>query len=132
MPLTARQVIYRALRRIGVTAEGETPTAAQANDALDTLNDMLHGFSADGIACAHTTVALDSTLNFPDEELAFVRDMLCLQLMPEYGTINEIVGAAAAKARIFMQARYKIVPEVPIDRALRPRRWWNPETGSYE
>lgn len=39
--MTARDLITRALRAIGVLAQGETPTAAEAQDALLILQDML-------------------------------------------------------------------------------------------
>jgi hypothetical protein len=39
--MTARDLITRALRTIGVLAQGETPTAAEAQDALLALQDMV-------------------------------------------------------------------------------------------
>lgn len=45
MATTARKIIARALTKIGVLSEGETPTASQAADALDDLNDLLASWS---------------------------------------------------------------------------------------
>lgn len=42
--MTARDVITRALRTIGVLAQGETPTGAEANDALLVLQDLLNSW----------------------------------------------------------------------------------------
>ncbi|MGE4442712.1 MAG: hypothetical protein AB7D27_14665 [Desulfomicrobium sp.] len=42
---TARRIINRALRLIGVLASGETASAAEAQDALEALNDMLDNWS---------------------------------------------------------------------------------------
>jgi hypothetical protein len=42
---TARRIINRALRLIQVLAAGETPRAAEAEDALEALNDMLASWS---------------------------------------------------------------------------------------
>ena len=42
---TARRLITRSLRDLGVLAIGETPTGAEAMDALDTLNELLESWS---------------------------------------------------------------------------------------
>ena len=42
---TGSTVIRRALSRIGVLAQGETPSTDEANDALLTLNDMLDAWN---------------------------------------------------------------------------------------
>jgi len=39
--VTARDIVTRALKTLGVLAAGETPTAEDASDALDALNDMV-------------------------------------------------------------------------------------------
>jgi hypothetical protein len=49
MQVTARKVVNRALRLIGVLGEGSTATAQQAQDALEALNSMLAGWSANSL-----------------------------------------------------------------------------------
>jgi hypothetical protein len=44
---TVRSIIAASLRRIGVLAEGETPSAVQANDGLESLNALLDQWAAD-------------------------------------------------------------------------------------
>jgi hypothetical protein len=39
--VTARDIITKSLKLLGIGAEGETPTAGMANDALDSLNLLL-------------------------------------------------------------------------------------------
>ena len=46
---TANDIIKRALRTIGVLATGENPSADMANDALDSLNDVLAGLSNENL-----------------------------------------------------------------------------------
>jgi hypothetical protein len=46
---TARDIIKRSLRLIGVLASGETPTSDQSNDALDRLNGMIKSWSIEGL-----------------------------------------------------------------------------------
>ena len=46
MNLTVTSLIYSAMRKIGVMAKSETPTADEMNDALQALNLMLESWSA--------------------------------------------------------------------------------------
>lgn len=47
--VTARDVIYRALRWIGAFDSSETPSAADVDDALDALNQLLMAWRGEGI-----------------------------------------------------------------------------------
>ncbi len=47
--MTALDLITGALRLIGAIATGETPSAAEANDGLITLNDMLDNWSTESL-----------------------------------------------------------------------------------
>jgi hypothetical protein len=47
--MTARTLITRALKLIGVAAEGVTPTAEELNDGLDTLNELLASLNSQGL-----------------------------------------------------------------------------------
>jgi hypothetical protein len=44
--VTAQQMIYKSLRLLGVLTSGETPTAAEAQDSLYTLNSLIDSFSS--------------------------------------------------------------------------------------
>lgn len=57
---TAADIIKKALQKIGVLAEGETPTANQTSDGLDSLNDMLDSWSGRSLL---TTALVNE--NFP-------------------------------------------------------------------
>lgn len=54
MSETAQTLIKGALRAIGVIASGETPSAAEMQDALETLQLMLRGWSAHNIRLYYT------------------------------------------------------------------------------
>lgn len=47
--MTGLQLICGSLRVLGVLAEGETPSAQSANDALQSLNDMLDSWSNESL-----------------------------------------------------------------------------------
>ena len=53
---TAAQIINTSLHRLGVLAEGEAPTGQQADDALDTLNDMIESWSLEGLMLLARTI----------------------------------------------------------------------------
>jgi|LGOV01.1.fsa_nt_gb hypothetical protein len=46
---TARDVIKQAMKKIGILAAGEEPAAAEAVDALETLNSLLSSWSGDSL-----------------------------------------------------------------------------------
>lgn len=122
MTATARQIITRALRRIRVIAAGETPDADMASDGLEVMNDMMSAWNAEGILYAHSALTLDSNVNVPDEQLAFVRDLLGEQLSEEYGVaLGPVAQRAISTARQAMQAAYFIPRTAPVDEAIGRR-----------
>lgn len=46
---TARDVIKRSMRILGVTASGETPSSAEISDGLTALNEMIESFSTENL-----------------------------------------------------------------------------------
>lgn len=61
---TARDIIYRAFRKAGVSTKGETPDATEANDALEELNSMLGIWSNDNMLIyARTLESFSLTAN---------------------------------------------------------------------
>ena len=120
---TAGDVIIRAARRIGLLANEETLSAAEADNALQNLNDMLFGFGPAGIKYVHSTLAWSDTLNFPDEQVRNVMLMFCRDLADDYTlSLSPSLLEAIASAKQELQAAYLVInPAVP-DRALRRRR----------
>lgn len=61
---TARDICRRALTRARVIAAGEEPSAEDASDALALLNDMMFGWSAQGVDIGHAALVLADTFVF--------------------------------------------------------------------
>lgn len=93
------QVITLALRDINVLAQSEPPAAEQADEALQTLNQMMAAWQSDGIDLQYfeqTNVTDDLPVAAGD--VLAVRYNLALLLAPSYQTEAPptIIAAAAA------------------------------------
>ena len=64
---TARDQINRALRLLGILAEGETPSAAMSQDALMALNQMIESWNTERLS---TFVTQDQVFTWPAGELS--------------------------------------------------------------
>ena len=76
---TAGEQINRALRLIGMLAEGETPSAATAQDSLMALNQMIDSWSTERLSVFST---IDQIVNWP------------------VGSINETLGPTGSLVRL--------------------------------
>lgn len=120
---SARDIVNRAARRIGILANEEALTAAELENGLQALNDMLHGFGPMGIQYAHTTLEASDTVNFPDEQLRNVMIVFCKDLADEFSVpLSQSLGVDIDRAIAELQAAYLVIgPAVP-DRGLRTVR----------
>jgi len=67
MATTAGDQINRALRLLGVLAEGETPSAATSQDALTALNQMIESWDTERLAVFTTQ---DQVFTWPSETIS--------------------------------------------------------------
>ncbi len=119
---TARTLITRSLRTLGVLHSGETPSAEEANDALDALNEMLGAWIHDGIDLEFVPItSLNTVLPYPaDHESAF-RYNLAIQCSPDYGiAVTPVIAAMAQQGYDRMRREYLINPEMTTDNMLLP------------
>jgi hypothetical protein len=73
---SALQVIERAMRRLRVLGLGKEPKAAESEEGLAILNQMLSEWGIDGIDIAHTTLGLSDEIDVPaDHESAIVLNL---------------------------------------------------------
>jgi hypothetical protein len=88
---TNQQIITEAFIKLGVTAEGRSPSSVQSVQALTILNDNMLTQMRDGwngIGWFPQSVALiNSTAPLRDEDIADVKLCLCAWLAPHYGKV---------------------------------------------
>ncbi|MGD9664221.1 MAG: packaged DNA stabilization gp4 family protein [Novosphingobium sp.] len=111
---TARDIIERAMRRIGVVAMDEAMTADQAASAVNALNDMMHGWSAHGIAYTHADIGLNDAFPIDDKWRNATVMLLAERLAPDYG----ISMASADDSLRALQAGFMVIPDATIPSAL--------------
>ncbi len=121
---TASDIINRAGKRAKILADEAIFTSSEAADALQLLNDMMHGFPAKGIQYAHVQLAATETVNIPDEQirnlvLMFTRELLIDFQMP----LDPLLGEEIEQAQRELQAAYYTVPQARISRSLLPARY---------
>ena len=119
---TARQTITDAFHRMALISEDEAVTADQMSRALVVLNDMMNGFGAEGIQYVHTDLAVDDTLNVPDELVRSVMWMLLTELADEYGKVLDPPQQLNVdRARGALQAYYFAIPVAQLDDGVADR-----------
>lgn len=119
---TARDTVYAALKRLAVTAAGETPTAAEAEDGLARLNAMMHGFAMEGGNVDWRDLALTDPMPTPQSQQRSIEYLLAVELAPEFGReVDPVLAVNAERARSLMLGHYATVPEVKLDPAVTPR-----------
>lgn len=119
MAITARELIQRSMLRANIIARGETPTDEEADDALKSLNEMLHAWETDGIHIGHTDLGLDDPLQLPDNHIRGVRLLLALELIDEYDKpLPPLLAGQADRAKRQILAEYIVVPDAKLDQTL--------------
>lgn len=116
---SAQTIINRALTTIGVLASEESATSAQAQDALDSLNDLLHEWDTRGIGGGHSDVDLSDELILDPDEYRALRLWLALDLADEYqAAVSPSMVARGEEARRLLEAKYCRPKTLCIDDAL--------------
>lgn len=130
---TAQNLITRACRQANLIEAGETPSAAVASDALDTLNEMLHGWAKKGVDLQHVTMALGDAFLLDDSYLEGIKDNLTLRLAEQYGRVlDPRVSMRAEDAfKAFQAHTLEFDDDLTADKALDPRYFANRRIGGY-
>lgn len=131
---TASDIVTRALRLINVVAVGETPSDNHSADALDRLNDMLHGWAKEGIDFAHSTMTLSDTMRMHESYHLGIECNLAVMLSGQYGRpVPEWVAKKAVDSFAAFQAHtLEFSDDMKVDNALQPRYFNNKRSGAYD
>lgn len=126
MATTHNQIIERALKRLGLTQVGETPSGDEYADGLRAYNDMLNGWRNKGIFVPFTTVADDAggdEVPFDDEDVGGIANNLAVVIASEYGkNPSPILIAQAVSDRNGLWSKYGASLKSSVDSALLPSR----------
>jgi hypothetical protein len=123
--MTALEVITRALRTLKVYGAGEDPSAADEEDCLLALNNMLAGWSINGIDLAHITLIASDTLDVPDDHLEAICLSLAERIAGDFGAeITPANQAIADQGRAAIRAYHFNIATLGIDHpAAVPNAW---------
>lgn len=116
---TAQELINSSARQAGILAEGQTLEAGINTDALNRLNRMISRWKNDGIDLGLSTLlaAEEVIVDNADEEAIEIN--LTLRLMLRHRRpIPPGFSEAGRDALTELQAKYTIIKEMPLDRAL--------------
>ena len=129
MPVySAQDIVKRAMRTIGVLEAEESPTAAEQEDGLENLNDILHSWRTRGIGSDHVDVEASTEMLLDSDEYRAIRYSLAMDLIPEYGCPQDraaMIAAAKDGAMRIIEAKYCRPKDLCVDAALQQ------DAGSY-
>lgn len=113
---TARDLIERAFRKIGVVASDEPMTADQAQNGIDALNMMMFGWMLDGIDIGHVEMQLADVFTMEPQFEEGCVYLLAERLSPDYATPAAFDPSAFKKR---LSAAYLIIPDSKFDLTLQ-------------
>lgn len=120
---TARDIITRSLRELGIVDAIETPSAEDADAALDVFNDMVAAWELDAIPLGLETLTLNSDLALPASHMEALRANLTSRLAALFGVpAPALVVEQASRGYRNLQAAYARRRLLSADPALRWRR----------
>lgn len=123
-----RDHLKAAFRLIAVIDPDETPTDRQMQDALDAMNQMMHGWRSQGVDIAHYDLTLDDDVNLDPQHIEGCKALLAVRMQPEYpgSNLTASVVQLANNGWAALQAAYISDDLLKVDCALSRiggRRW---------
>jgi len=112
---TARDIVNAALRRANVVGTDETPSAAEAAETLERLNDYMASWpgrdwvvtDSAGAAYTHADLTLATTWPLGSEHVFGIKAILAMMHCEEYGTpIPPSLASQASKGVKMLQADF--------------------------
>jgi hypothetical protein len=116
---TALDIISTALRQVSAIANGTEPTAEEAQDGLESLNDMVHAWSAKGVHIGYSTLRLTDDFPIDDRHIGTVKALLSVCVAPEYGmTVPEEIQKRAFSGWQHLKSEYSSLEPMRLDMGI--------------
>ena len=116
---TAQELIDTSAKQAGILAEGQSLEAGINTDALNRLNRMISRFRNNGIDLGLSKLAAADTIFVDDADEEALELNLTIRLMVRHRRpIQPGLSEAARTALTELQAKYALIKEMPLDRAL--------------
>lgn len=114
---TARDIVTRALRRIGYLDAGNAAKSDDAASALATLNGMMHAWAGRGLTYTHTTLTINATFPLLDKHHEGVIAMLAVRLTDDFApeALTPTLMTAAKDGWSTLCGQYFVVPKSSFD-----------------
>jgi len=116
---TAQDLINSSAKQAGILAEGQALEGGINSDALDRLNRLIARFQNDGIFLGLSQLNAADELFIDDADEEALELSLTLRLMLRHRRpIQPGLSEAGRIAVTELRAKYTIIKEMPLDRAL--------------
>jgi len=116
---TAQDLIDSSAKQAGILAEGQALEGGVNTDALARLNRLIARFQNDGIFLGLSKLVAADVLFIDDADEEALELSLTMRLMVRHRRpIQPGLSAATASAVTELQAKYTVINEMPLDRAL--------------
>ncbi len=127
---TVSQAVKKAMRLMSILQVGEEPSAEEAQDATESMNDMLHAWELDGITLNHVDLSYEDTLPYPEHHIKTISYNLAIELAAEFGkTAPASVVVYAENGYRNLQNYYLDLADLSVDSAINS--YYNPNGNNY-
>lgn len=122
--MTVGDLVTRALQLAGIVGMNRAPSAAEMNDGIETLNEMLSAWAIDGMDMGLNTLSQTDADLLDAGFVKGIRYNLAVELAGAHGILNELPQSVIIEAETqkgLIRAALVDVDYSRIDRALLPR-----------
>lgn len=129
---TARDIITRSLRRIGVVAVDEDPDGTYAAAALDRLNAMIFGWKLWSVDVSHVALELGDSIALGPEYDLSLEYLLAKEIVSDYPySLSSVDLSRADDAWRAIYSAYVVIPEATLPRSITCLPSQNEDTWAF-
>ena len=118
---TAQEIIEGALRKLGIIAGNEEPSADDAAAGLTSLNDMCNSWAAKDVFSGFSSLtSTDDEFILDDRHHGAAKALLAEYIAPEYGAdVPPAVHKQAYDGWLAIRADYRPIETLQVDTGLQ-------------